>query len=227
MRSLWLFFCTAAAVVSAAARSPVSFIMKTKFCNGGEADPSPLGLLLGCSPGPVLPALTQAPSSQLSSSSSHSEAEAKELGLRGQQPQALALPSPSPAPPSPSQDDQPDPRTRRKAYLWCKEFLPGAWRGLREDQLRITPIRLAGCGGGGTPPLPEHWCQWGSPGTGLGPSGWEEAAAGRRPKRVCALRHRVSHHSHARVDGGLLGGLDRGGWKSSSVFWSSRRVWGG
>ncbi|XP_015744356.1 choline kinase alpha [Python bivittatus] len=35
----------------------------------------------------------------------------------------------------------PLPRTRRKAYLWCREFLRGAWRGLREDQLRITPIR--------------------------------------------------------------------------------------
>lgn len=113
--------------------------MKTKFCNGGEVDASPLGLLLGCNPGPVLPALTQAPSSP----PSHAEAEAKELGLRGQPPQILALPSPSPAPPSPppTPEDQPDPRTRRKAYLWCKEFLPGAWRGLREDQLRITPIR--------------------------------------------------------------------------------------
>ncbi|XP_070788629.1 choline kinase alpha isoform X1 [Pituophis catenifer annectens] len=121
--------------------------MKTKFCNGGEADPSsPLGFLLGCAPGPVLPpALTQSPSSP---PSSNADAEAKELGLRGQghqqqqqqqqQQPPLVLP---PTPPSPLAEEQPDPRTRRKAYLWCREFLRGAWRGLREDQLRITPIR--------------------------------------------------------------------------------------
>ncbi|XP_034272662.1 choline kinase alpha isoform X1 [Pantherophis guttatus] len=120
--------------------------MKTKFCNGGEADPSsPLGFLLGCAPGPVLPpALTQSPSSP---PSSNADAEAKELGLRGQghqqqqqqqQQPPLVLP---PTPPSPPAEEQPDPRTRRKAYLWCREFLRGAWRGLREDQLRITPIR--------------------------------------------------------------------------------------
>ncbi|XP_058012645.1 choline kinase alpha [Ahaetulla prasina] len=121
--------------------------MKTKFCNGGEADPSsPLGFLLGCAPGPVIPpALTQSPSSP---PSSNADAEVKELGLRGQghqqqqqqqqPPQPLVLP---PTPPSPPAEEQPDPRTRRKAYLWCREFLRGAWRGLREDQLRITPIR--------------------------------------------------------------------------------------
>lgn len=116
--------------------------MKTKFCNGGEADPSsPLGFLLGCAPGPVLPpALTQSPSSP---PSSNADAEVKELGRQGQgqqQPPPLVLP---PTPPSPPAEEQPDPRTRRKAYLWCREFLRGAWRGLREDQLRITPIRLA------------------------------------------------------------------------------------
>lgn len=135
--------------------------MKTKFCNGGEADPSPLGLLLGCTPGPVLPALSQSPSP--SAPSAHVEADAKELGLRGgqlphHQPLAPPPPPPSsslpPTPPSPPVEEQPDPRTRRKAYLWCKEFLPGAWRALREDQLRITPIRSvvvapAGAGAGG------------------------------------------------------------------------------
>ncbi|XP_070621858.1 choline kinase alpha isoform X1 [Erythrolamprus reginae] len=122
--------------------------MKTKFCNGGEADPSsPLGFLLGCAPGPVLPpALSQSPSSP---PTSNADAEGKELGLRGQghqqpppppqqQQPPLVLPS---TPTSPPAEEQPDPRTRRKAYLWCREFLRGAWRGLREDQLRITPIR--------------------------------------------------------------------------------------
>uniref|UniRef100_A0A8D0GCP3 Ethanolamine kinase n=1 Tax=Sphenodon punctatus TaxID=8508 RepID=A0A8D0GCP3_SPHPU len=102
--------------------------MKTKFCNG-ESEPTPLGLLLGCGPGPVLPAVGVAPSPL---SPPHSEAEAKEPGGRGQQPSL---------PPPPSPEEQPDLRTRRKAYLWCKEFLPGAWRGLREEQLRISPIR--------------------------------------------------------------------------------------
>ncbi|XP_042302438.1 choline kinase alpha isoform X3 [Sceloporus undulatus] len=119
--------------------------MKTKFVNGGEADPSPLGLLLGCAPGPVLPALPQSPSPPSLQPPPPAEAEAKEpvVALRGQL--ALAPPpppsSPPTPPPSPPAEEQPDPRTRRKAYLWCKEFLRGAWRGVREEQLRITPIR--------------------------------------------------------------------------------------
>ncbi|XP_027313614.1 choline kinase alpha isoform X2 [Anas platyrhynchos] len=107
--------------------------MKTKFCNG-DADPSPLGLLLGCSPGSaggggggVLPAGGQPPSAL-----PHAEPEGKE-----------PVPPPSSPLPPPAREEEPplDPRTRRRAYLWCKEFLPGAWRGLREEQLRIDPIR--------------------------------------------------------------------------------------
>uniref|UniRef100_A0A8B9UP67 Ethanolamine kinase n=1 Tax=Anas zonorhyncha TaxID=75864 RepID=A0A8B9UP67_9AVES len=107
--------------------------MKTKFCNG-DADPSPLGLLLGCSPGSaggggggVLPAGGQPPSAL-----PHAESEGKE-----------PVPPPSSPLPPPAREEEPplDPRTRRRAYLWCKEFLPGAWRGLREEQLRIDPIR--------------------------------------------------------------------------------------
>ncbi|XP_035182997.1 choline kinase alpha isoform X2 [Oxyura jamaicensis] len=107
--------------------------MKTKFCNG-DADPSPLGLLLGCSPGSpggggggVLPAGGQPPSAL-----PHAEPEGKE-----------PVPPPSSLLPPPTREEEPplDPRTRRRAYLWCKEFLPGAWRGLREEQLRIDPIR--------------------------------------------------------------------------------------
>lgn len=113
--------------------------MKTKFCNGGEADPSPLGFLLGCAPGPGLPALAQ---SSPSPPPSNTDAEVKDLGRQGQQQQQPPL-VPPPTPPSPPAEEQPDARTRRKAYLWCREFLRGAWRGLREDQLRITPIRLA------------------------------------------------------------------------------------
>ncbi|KAM5248894.1 choline kinase alpha isoform 4-T4 [Ctenodactylus gundi] len=106
--------------------------MKTKFCTGGEAEPSPLGLLLSCGSGSAAPApgvgqQRDAPS----------DLEPKQLG--SQQP-LLALPAPPPPPPRPA-DEQPEPRTRRRAYLWCKEFLPGAWRGLREDQFHISVIR--------------------------------------------------------------------------------------
>ncbi|KAM6273443.1 choline kinase alpha isoform 2-T2 [Porphyrio hochstetteri] len=106
--------------------------MKTKFCNG-ETDPSPLGLLLGCSPGSggggvVLPAAGQPPSPL-----AHADPEGKDPVAAGRG---------ATTPPPPPEEEPPlDPRTRRKAYLWCKEFLPGAWRGLREEQLRINPIR--------------------------------------------------------------------------------------
>ncbi|XP_067152045.1 choline kinase alpha isoform X2 [Apteryx mantelli] len=114
--------------------------MKTKFCNG-ETEPSPLGLLLGCSPGSggggggVLPAAGQPPSPP-----PLAEPEGKELVAAGRG--GGAVTPPSPLLPPPAEEEPPlDPRTRRKAYLWCKEFLPGAWRGLREEQLRISPIR--------------------------------------------------------------------------------------
>lgn len=38
-------------------------------------------------------------------------------------------------------EDEPDARTRRKAYRWCKEFLPGAWRFLDEERFQISVIR--------------------------------------------------------------------------------------
>uniref|UniRef100_A0A1A8NZJ8 Ethanolamine kinase n=2 Tax=Nothobranchius TaxID=28779 RepID=A0A1A8NZJ8_9TELE len=37
--------------------------------------------------------------------------------------------------------DQPDLDTRRKAYLWCREFLHGAWKNLAEEDFQITIIR--------------------------------------------------------------------------------------
>ncbi|XP_004627188.1 choline kinase alpha isoform X2 [Octodon degus] len=113
--------------------------MKTKFCTGGEAEPSPLGLLLSCSGGSATPAPGVGQQRDAAS-----DPEPKQLG--GRQP-PLALPPPPLSPPVPSlppsaaADEQPEPRTRRKAYLWCKEFLPGAWRGLREDQFHISVIR--------------------------------------------------------------------------------------
>lgn len=112
--------------------------MKTKFCNG-EADPSPLGLLLGCDPGSggggvVLPAAGQPPSPL-----SHGGPEGKDPAAAGRGGGAVS--PASPVPPPPEEEPPLDPRTRRRAYLWCKEFLPGAWRGLREEQLLISPIR--------------------------------------------------------------------------------------
>ncbi|XP_075693417.1 choline kinase alpha-like isoform X2 [Rhinoderma darwinii] len=40
-----------------------------------------------------------------------------------------------------AKEDQPDVRTRRKAYRWCKEFLPGAWRFLEEERFQMSVIR--------------------------------------------------------------------------------------
>ncbi|XP_039989824.1 choline kinase alpha isoform X2 [Xiphias gladius] len=37
--------------------------------------------------------------------------------------------------------DQPNLDTRGKAYLWCREFLHGAWKSLAEDDVHITIIR--------------------------------------------------------------------------------------
>ncbi|XP_068595264.1 choline kinase alpha [Brachionichthys hirsutus] len=37
--------------------------------------------------------------------------------------------------------DQPDVDTRHKAYMWCKEFLHGAWKCVSEDDFSITVIR--------------------------------------------------------------------------------------
>ncbi|XP_023267181.1 choline kinase alpha-like isoform X2 [Seriola lalandi dorsalis] len=37
--------------------------------------------------------------------------------------------------------DRPDLDTQRKAYLWCREFLHGAWKSLAEDDFHITIIR--------------------------------------------------------------------------------------
>ncbi|XP_030307126.1 choline kinase alpha isoform X3 [Calypte anna] len=113
--------------------------MKTKFCNG-ETDPSPLGLLLGCSPGSggsggVLPTAGEPPLPL-----AHADSEGKDPVATGRGEGALIPPSEVLLPP-PEEDSLLDPRTRRKAYLWCKEFLPGAWRELREEQLQINPIR--------------------------------------------------------------------------------------
>ncbi|KAM4898389.1 choline kinase alpha isoform 2-T2 [Sylvia borin] len=104
--------------------------MKTKFCNG-DADPSPLGLLLGRG---------SAAAGQPPSPLAHPEPEGKDPTVAGRGGGVATLP---PALPTPLEEESPplDPRTRRRAYLWCKEFLPGAWRGLREEQLLISPIR--------------------------------------------------------------------------------------
>ncbi|XP_026143316.1 choline kinase alpha-like isoform X1 [Carassius auratus] len=37
--------------------------------------------------------------------------------------------------------DEPDQQTKHKAYLWCKEFLHGAWKSIDEDDFQISVIR--------------------------------------------------------------------------------------
>ncbi|XP_029908615.1 choline kinase alpha isoform X2 [Myripristis murdjan] len=37
--------------------------------------------------------------------------------------------------------EQPDPDTKRKAFLWCREFLHGAWKSVSEEHFHITIIR--------------------------------------------------------------------------------------
>lgn len=37
--------------------------------------------------------------------------------------------------------DEPDHQTKHKAYLWCKEFLHGAWKCIDEDDFQISIIR--------------------------------------------------------------------------------------
>lgn len=39
----------------------------------------------------------------------------------------------------------PDPDTQRRAFLWCREFLHGAWKSLSEDDFHITVIRYSVC----------------------------------------------------------------------------------
>lgn len=37
--------------------------------------------------------------------------------------------------------DEPDQQTKHKAYMWCKEFLRGAWKTLTEEEFQISIIR--------------------------------------------------------------------------------------
>ncbi|KAI2653565.1 Choline kinase alpha [Labeo rohita] len=39
--------------------------------------------------------------------------------------------------------DEPDHQTKHKAYLWCKEFLHGAWKSVDEDDFQISIIRYS------------------------------------------------------------------------------------
>ncbi|MEE6498506.1 hypothetical protein FKM82_003134 [Ascaphus truei] len=86
--------------------------MKTKF-SGVEEVPGSLGLLISAAGG-----LVTAPRG----GEEEEEDRAKEESCR-------------------AQEDAPDPRTRRRAYRWCKEFLTGAWRGLEEERFQISIIR--------------------------------------------------------------------------------------
>ncbi|XP_066540331.1 choline kinase alpha isoform X2 [Hoplias malabaricus] len=37
--------------------------------------------------------------------------------------------------------DEPEPQTKHKAFLWCREFLHGAWKSIGEEDFHITIIR--------------------------------------------------------------------------------------
>lgn len=37
--------------------------------------------------------------------------------------------------------DEPDSETKHKAFLWCREFLHGAWKILQEEDFQISVIR--------------------------------------------------------------------------------------
>lgn len=37
--------------------------------------------------------------------------------------------------------EEPDRETKLKAYIWCKEFLHGAWKCIKEEDFQITIIR--------------------------------------------------------------------------------------
>ncbi|XP_051820768.1 choline kinase alpha isoform X2 [Antechinus flavipes] len=118
--------------------------MKTKFCNGGEAEPSTLGLLLSCGGGGGgggAPSPVGGPAQQRDADT---ELEVGERGggEGGGGPCCRPERDDEPDEPENTADaDTPEPRTRRKAYLWCKEFLPGAWRALPEDQFHISVVR--------------------------------------------------------------------------------------
>lgn len=74
--------------------------------------------------------------------------------------------------------------TERRAHQWCREYLGGAWRRVRPDELRVDPVRwevrgqplpVAGRGGGrlgirGCPavPPPLRAGQGGRAGRGAG-----------------------------------------------------------
>lgn len=203
--------------------------MKTKFCTGGEAEPSPLGLLLSCGGGSAAPAPGVGQQRDVAS-----DPEPKQLGGR-QPPLALpppplplplpALPPPPPLPalpppppplplpalpPPPAADEQPDPRMRRKAYLWCKEFLPGAWRGLREDQFRISVIRSVAAPHGGL--TNQVTRAGGGPGPARAVSTCPipprpRRRPGRTPQRrpAAARRQALGNVSLSRENGSLLG----------------------
>ncbi|KAG8563687.1 hypothetical protein GDO81_016174 [Engystomops pustulosus] len=88
--------------------------MKTKFACADEL-PNSLGLLISSAGGLVT-------GQRIAESVVAENREKEEENLR-------------------AKEDEPDARTRRKAYRWCKEFLPGAWRFLEEERFHISVIR--------------------------------------------------------------------------------------